>query len=752
MANTVTSLNYANTFGDWVVTTNALVRENNNLASNNYTKSTGTLFLSDPTLGLQVANNALVQGQLQVLGTGSSVRIDNNLTVTQGQIYFSNTTLGLNNAGQMIVGGLLNVNGPGLGMVVLNNSQLNGYLKVSGNTAIANTLSVTGTTTISNNTIISGNTTVGGNVIAQNYVNVTNDVNATNFNALNSFNGYNLSILGNGRLTGSLTYNNGFANNSTVYGTSNVNYILANTINNTGLVYTNALQANSSVNTAVLTVTGNTYTNYLTVNTAISVPTMTLTGSLLSATNATGYFNSLVTTGGLTVNGNFVLTGTTVYATNNFTLSANAASPVTSTFNVYRPSAANATIRWNETSKYWDLNDVNTSNFWRIHTDQFLSDNTQINGTTNIASSNAVYYLQTLANTTNTNISTVYTAISANVSMISGIDATQNTRLNSIETINSNQNTTISIIQGVDNNQNTQIAGIQGVDLAQNASITIIQGVDNNQNTQIAGIQGVDLAQNSAISVIQGVDLSQNSAISIIQGVDLGQNATIIAVNQYAASAYAFANALSGGTATDGVARQLANGANGLAQGAYNTANGANGLAAGAFNAANNRVSSITGTANQVIVTGTLTPTLSLPQSIATTSNFQVGSFGVGTAASTVSGEIRAANNITAYYSSDRQFKENIQDIPNALESVDSIGGKLFDWTDDYIQARGGEDEYFLPKQDFGVIAQDVQAVFPRAVRTRPDGSLAVDYEKLVALAFAAIKELKAEIDDLKGK
>jgi len=40
----------------------------------------------------------------------------------------------------------------------------------------------------------------------------------------------------------------------------------------------------------------------------------------------------------------------------------------------------------------------------------------------------------------------------------------------------------------------------------------------------------------------------------------------------------------------------------------------------------------------------------------------------------------------------------------------------------------------------------------PEAVREREDGSLAVDYPKLVSLAFAAIKELKAEIDELKGK
>ena len=135
-----------------------------------------------------------------------------------------------------------------------------------------------------------------------------------------------------------------------------------------------------------------------------------------------------------------------------------------------------------------------------------------------------------------------------------------------------------------------------------------------------------------------------------------------------------------------------------------------------------------------------------------TSNNFQMNSLGVGTAGSGTAGEIRATNNVTAYYSSDKKFKENVQDIENALFAVKDIGGKTFDWTDSYIAEKGGEDGYFVQKQDFGVIAQDVLRVFPRAVRKRPDGSLAVDYEKLVSLAFAAIVDLDSQLEKLKGK
>jgi hypothetical protein len=128
------------------------------------------------------------------------------------------------------------------------------------------------------------------------------------------------------------------------------------------------------------------------------------------------------------------------------------------------------------------------------------------------------------------------------------------------------------------------------------------------------------------------------------------------------------------------------------------------------------------------------------------------GGFSVGTTADPGAGAIYATGNITAYYSSDIKFKENVRDIPDALATVNAIGGKLFDWKDDYIESKGGADGYFVQKADFGVVAQDVQKVFPIAVRTREDGSLAVDYEKLGALAFAALVELTKRVEALESK
>lgn len=156
---------------------------------------------------------------------------------------------------------------------------------------------------------------------------------------------------------------------------------------------------------------------------------------------------------------------------------------------------------------------------------------------------------------------------------------------------------------------------------------------------------------------------------------------------------------------------------------------------------------SISGTA----ATATTATTATTANATNASNNFQMNSLGVGTGGSGTAGEIRATNNVTAYYSSDSRLKENVQPINDALGIVSAIGGKTFDWTDAYIADHGGEDGYFVRKADFGVIAQDVEAVFPMAVRTREDGTLAVDYEKLVAVAFQAIAELRAEVEALKN-
>ena len=137
---------------------------------------------------------------------------------------------------------------------------------------------------------------------------------------------------------------------------------------------------------------------------------------------------------------------------------------------------------------------------------------------------------------------------------------------------------------------------------------------------------------------------------------------------------------------------------------------------------------------------------------LTTTSDVQFDSFGVGTAASGTTGEIRATNDVTAFYSSDVALKENITNIPNPLDALKKLNGVLFDWKKEYIDKRGGEDGYFVRKKDVGVIAQEVRKVLPEIVVERTNGYLGVDYKRIIPLLIESIKELKQEVEDLKKK
>ena len=103
-----------------------------------------------------------------------------------------------------------------------------------------------------------------------------------------------------------------------------------------------------------------------------------------------------------------------------------------------------------------------------------------------------------------------------------------------------------------------------------------------------------------------------------------------------------------------------------------------------------------------------------------------------------MSGNLTMAGNITAY--SDIRLKENIKVIPDALSKVQQLRGVTFTRNDT-------ED---LEKLHTGVIAQEVEAVLPEAVSEDNDGIKNVAYGNMVGLLIESIKELKAEVDDLK--
>ena len=113
----------------------------------------------------------------------------------------------------------------------------------------------------------------------------------------------------------------------------------------------------------------------------------------------------------------------------------------------------------------------------------------------------------------------------------------------------------------------------------------------------------------------------------------------------------------------------------------------------------------------------------------------------------TVSGGITATGDITAFFGSvsDRNLKTNIETIPNALAKINQLDGVTFNWND---KAEGKD----LTKKEAGVIAQQVLEVLPEAVAQRDTGILGVHYTQLIPLLIESIKELSAEIEELKKR
>jgi hypothetical protein len=85
---------------------------------------------------------------------------------------------------------------------------------------------------------------------------------------------------------------------------------------------------------------------------------------------------------------------------------------------------------------------------------------------------------------------------------------------------------------------------------------------------------------------------------------------------------------------------------------------------------------------------------------------------------------------------SDANLKTNIQPIANALEIATKLEGVKFEWKD-------------TNKPSIGVIAQQIEEVLPELVSTAENKT--VNYNGIIGVLIEAIKELKAEVDELKS-
>ena len=111
-------------------------------------------------------------------------------------------------------------------------------------------------------------------------------------------------------------------------------------------------------------------------------------------------------------------------------------------------------------------------------------------------------------------------------------------------------------------------------------------------------------------------------------------------------------------------------------------------------------------------------------------------------------GSLHADGDITAFSTtttSDIRLKENVRDLEGSLDKTLQLRGVKFDWKE---ESKGND--------QLGFIAQEIEEVLPEVVNevdslnTTDEKYKVVNYSAVVPVLVEAIKELKAEIDELK--
>jgi len=152
------------------------------------------------------------------------------------------------------------------------------------------------------------------------------------------------------------------------------------------------------------------------------------------------------------------------------------------------------------------------------------------------------------------------------------------------------------------------------------------------------------------------------------------------------------------------------------------------GIAASATNVTNNnQISNGAGYITSYVDTNT-TYTAGNGMSLSGTEFLMSGSY---------TGSFTATGDITAY--SDDSLKTNVQVIDGALGKVEAIRGVTFERIEDGSVSTG-------------VIAQELKAVLPEAVHTDAEGIHSVAYGNITGLLIEAVKELSAQVAELKAK
>jgi len=94
---------------------------------------------------------------------------------------------------------------------------------------------------------------------------------------------------------------------------------------------------------------------------------------------------------------------------------------------------------------------------------------------------------------------------------------------------------------------------------------------------------------------------------------------------------------------------------------------------------------------------------------------------------------------------SDIRFKQDIKPLHNSIDKIEQLNGVSYELRKDEFPEKNFDDG-----RQIGLIAQNVEKVFPELVKTDSEGYKAVAYQNMVAVLIEAIKEQQSSIEELK--
>jgi hypothetical protein len=96
------------------------------------------------------------------------------------------------------------------------------------------------------------------------------------------------------------------------------------------------------------------------------------------------------------------------------------------------------------------------------------------------------------------------------------------------------------------------------------------------------------------------------------------------------------------------------------------------------------------------------------------------------------------ANGNLTNTSSDGTLKENIFTISQGLTEILKLNPVSFNWKDT---------EKYGDQREIGFIAQEVQSIIPEVIGKNANGTLSLDYSKMISVLTKSIQELNAKVD-----